>query len=85
MSENQDLRAKIRWDCRRGMLELDFIFEQFIKYGLDKLTTDELQDFQIFLDNQDPDLFAWFLGYQTPEKEHDKVWVNRVLASQQPE
>ena len=84
MSENQDLLAKIRWDCRRGMLELDFIFEQFIKYGLNELSTEELHDFQAFLDNQDPDLFAWFLGYQQPEKLTDKIWVERVLAAQQP-
>ena len=67
------------------MLELDFIFEQYIKYGLDQLSTDELNDFQLFLDNQDPDLFAWFLGYQEPEKDHDKLWVKRVLAAQQPQ
>jgi antitoxin CptB len=67
------------------MLELDFIFEQFIKYGLKQLTTEELHEFQKFLDNQDPDLFAWFLGYQQPEKDHDKVWVERVLAAQKPQ
>ena len=60
MTEIQDQIAKIRWDCRRGMLELDYIFEQFLKYGLSDLSADELQAFQKFLGNQDPDLFAWF-------------------------
>ena len=83
MAENQDLLAKIRWQCRRGMLELDYIFEQYIKNGLTQLTDDELVEFQRFLDNQDPDLFAWFLGYQQPEQDFDKYWVERVLAAQQ--
>jgi len=82
LSKNQDLIAKIRWDCRRGMLELDYVFDYFIKDGLNKLNDNELVEFQKFLDNQDPDLFAWFLGFQKPDDEFSAKWVAIVLESQ---
>ena len=82
MTEIQDQIAKIRWDCRRGMLELDYILEQYLKYGLEQLAPDELQEFQQFLENQDPDLFAWFLGYDAPKDEFDQRWVKRVMSAQ---
>ena len=83
MTEIQDKIAKIRWDCRRGMLELDYIFEEFIKNGLNSLEESELDDLQKFLTNQDPDLFAWFLGYDSPKDEFDQHWVKIVMAAQQ--
>jgi len=82
LSENQDLLAKIRWDCRRGMLELDFILEQFLKTDLGNYSTVQLASLRIFLENQDPDLFAWFLGYDKPVIENDILWVNEILARQ---
>jgi len=82
LAENQDLLAKIRWDCRRGMLELDYILAQFLKSGLEDFTHDQLVSLQTFLDNQDPDLFAWFLGYDKPTAENDIYWVSEILARQ---
>lgn len=82
MAENQDLLAKIRWDCRRGMLELDYILEQFLKSDLDDFSREQLLTLQTFLENQDPDLFAWFLGYDKPTEANDILWVKEILARQ---
>lgn len=82
MAENQDLIAKIRWDCRRGMLELDYILEQFLNSDLEDFSRAQLQTLQIFLENQDPDLFAWFLGYDRPTEANDVLWVKEILARQ---
>ena len=80
----QALIAKIRWDCRRGMLELDYIFDHFLKSNLARFSMEELVEFQQFLENQDPDLFAWFLGYEKPSNELDIKWLSTVLDAQPP-
>ena len=65
-----DRKAKINWHCRRGMLELDLIFQRFLKNGLDTLTPEQLDVFEQLLTHQDPDLYAWLMGYESPaEKE----------------
>ena len=82
MTENQDLVAKIRWQCRRGMLELDYILNHFLASGLTDFDTDELNSLQQFLDNQDPDLFAWFMGYDKPTEDNDIHWLKEILTRQ---
>jgi len=59
-------RAKIHWNCRRGMLELDIIFERFFKQHIDDLNDEQLVAFEHLLSYPDPDLFAWLMGYEKP-------------------
>ena len=84
MTENQDLVAKIRWQCRRGMLELDYILTHFLDRGLTDFDMGELNSLQQFLENQDPDLFAWFMGYDKPTEANDIHWLG-VILSRQPD
>lgn len=49
--------ARIRWDCRRGMLELDLILANFLEQGLGQLTPEETAAFQGLLGCSDPDLW----------------------------
>lgn len=59
-------KSKLTWRCRRGMLELDLLFNQFLSQKLDSLTDKEYAQLEIFLTNPDPDLYAWLMGYETP-------------------
>ncbi len=68
-------KAKINWNCRRGMLELDLIFERFFKNTFDTLSDDQVNVFERLLDQPDPDLYAWLMGYETPV---DKELMNIV-------
>ena len=61
-------KAKINWNCRRGMLELDLILERFSKRHLDALTDEQLNAFENLLSSQDPDLYTWLMGYGEPEQ-----------------
>jgi len=63
----QDKKAKLRWQCRRGMLELDLIFARFLEARIDCMTESELMSFEKFLNHSDPDLYAWLMGYEVPE------------------
>ncbi len=59
-------KAKLIWNCRRGMLELDLIFQRFLTQDLDKLTDSQIESLEELLSAQDPDLYAWFMGYEAP-------------------
>ncbi|WP_394193520.1 succinate dehydrogenase assembly factor 2 [Pseudoalteromonas atlantica] len=57
-------KARIRWACRRGMLELDVLFMPFVEEAFDSLSAQQQAVFQRLLEADDPDLFAWFMGHQ---------------------
>ena len=57
---DKDLQ-RLRWHCRRGLLELDCIFEDYLERRYLCAPEAERQQFRALLDHQDPDLQAWLL------------------------
>ncbi|MDZ7870177.1 MAG: succinate dehydrogenase assembly factor 2 [Rheinheimera sp.] len=76
------IKPRLRWACRRGMLELDVLLAPFVEHGYDALTEPEKHIFERLLACDDPDLFAWFMGHaQAPDAELRalvQVILNRV-------
>lgn len=70
--------AKIRWRMRRGMLELDIIFEQFLKNHPDNYTDEECLLLESLLELPDPDLFSWLMGYESPTEPSLKTSIEYV-------
>ena len=60
-------KAKLIWRCRRGMLELDLLFQWFIAQSLEQLTPEEMDSFELLLTAPDPDLYRWLMGSGVPE------------------
>lgn len=58
-------KARLRWACRRGMLELDVLFMPFVDEAYEQLTEQQKMDFERLLECDDPELFAWFMGHET--------------------
>ncbi|MCW3173377.1 FAD assembly factor SdhE [Shewanella subflava] len=56
--------ARVRWACRRGMLELDVLFQPFVEAHYQQLPDHEKQTFIRLLECEDPELFAWFMGHE---------------------
>ncbi len=52
---------RLRWQCRRGLLELDYIFERYLQDRYLSAPEDERAAFRLLLQEQDPDLQAWLL------------------------
>ena len=77
MSDSMDT-GKIRWKCRRGMLELDIILEQFYDMRFSALTPVEKELFNQLLDEPDPLLYGWLLGHQVPENPQHSIIVNKI-------
>jgi antitoxin CptB len=59
-------KAKIQWQCRRGMLELDLLLNPFITKHLDHLSSNQLLALEQLLNQSDPDINQWLMGYATP-------------------
>lgn len=51
---------RLRWNCRRGMLELDLVLGRFLDTHLATLTAGQLEAFEELLKYDDTDLFALF-------------------------
>lgn len=71
-------KAKIRWRCRRGMLELDILLERFVARALDSLSMVQLTQFETLLSKPDPDLYAWLMGYESPVRKELMDFVNFI-------
>lgn len=54
--------ARVRWACRRGMLELDVLFQPFVENVYQDLSDADKALFIRLLECEDPELFAWFMG-----------------------
>ena len=62
-------KARFSWHCRRGMLELDLILQNFLEQRIDHLSAQEIKAFDSLLSCTDPELLAWLMGHEEP---HDK-------------
>jgi antitoxin CptB len=57
LNENQ-----LVWRCRRGIRELDVLFDRFRKSEYPTLSDVEKANFQRLLEVQDPVIMDWLLG-----------------------
>ncbi len=58
--------AQLRWQCRRGMRELDLLLTDYLENDFPQSGEDQKQAFCELLALPDPDLIAYLLGGQTP-------------------
>ena len=57
---------RIRWRCRRGLLELDLVLERFLERRFEGLDGELLRRFDELLDEPDNDLLDLALGRTEP-------------------
>lgn len=53
---------QLRWQCRRGMLELDFVLERYLNDHYADADAAERERFRELLTAQDPELQVWLLN-----------------------
>ncbi len=59
--------AKLKWRCRRGTKELDYLLEGFLIKHYDQADSDDQALFETLLTLQDTQLILFLLGDQLPE------------------
>ena len=72
--------SKLRWRCRRGLLENDLFIERFFKRHESSLTERQAEGVRVLMDLSDNDLMDLFLRRKEPEGELNRSDVKEVLA-----
>jgi antitoxin CptB len=57
---------RIRWQCRRGLLELDLVLAKFLDHHLETLSPGGMAAFKRLLDYPDNDLWDFVTGKIAP-------------------
>jgi antitoxin CptB len=58
--------SRLRWQCRRGMRELDLLLEAFLDDGCDRLDAEERAAFERLLSYPDALLLDYLMGRAAP-------------------
>lgn len=73
-------RSRLAWRCRRGMREMDILFERFLREDYDGLGVQQQAVFEAFIDVPDADIYSWLTGHTEPENEDYRYFVERLQA-----
>lgn len=73
-------QARIKWACRRGMLELDVVIMPFYEECFESLSEQEQKDFVALLECDDPDLFNWVMQHGRSEDEKLAAMIDKIVA-----
>jgi antitoxin CptB len=74
-------KNRLLWASRRGMLELDLVLQPFIERTYPQLSPQDQQCYCRLLEQEDQDLFAWFIQREQPSDPDLQRIVDIVLTS----
>ena len=83
MTEEQ--LKKLHWASRRGMLELDVVLIPYLEQEACHFDEAQAAEYARFLEQDDPDLYAWIMGFETAKSEFSgfveaiKDFINRQI------
>ena len=77
MSDEAEFR-RLKWRCRRGMRELDQLFERWLDTRWRSASAETRDAFLRLLDSEDDRLWRWFLGHETPEDDALRALVDEM-------
>ena len=70
--------ARLAWQCRRGMLELDLLLQAFLDRDYAHATPEIQQDFVALLHHADDMLYAYLMGHMVPFEPRTAAIVARI-------
>jgi antitoxin CptB len=68
---------KVIYRARRGLKELDYYFDSYVREQYLKDDAQQKADFSELIDQEDPDLLDWFMGV-TPPPAHLAAAITRL-------
>ena len=76
---------RLKWHCRRGMLELDLLLEPFLDEVFLTLDEEDKARFYKLIESEDQDLFLWFMQTEVPQDPDLARIVDIIVTRAQPE
>jgi antitoxin CptB len=73
--------ARMRWKCRRGMLELDLLLRDFLNRGYADLDAAGQRLFDHILDYPDAVLLEWLMGRIRPTDKDVAQLVDKIRSA----
>jgi len=58
---------RLRWQCRRGVLELDLVLSRFLEREWERLSPGQRDAFKLLLEHSDTELWDLICGRSQPE------------------
>ena len=77
-NEEPDELRRLRWQCRRGLLELDLLLSRFLANDYPNLNAQGQQCFRDLLEQPDALLWSWLQG-QDPAPDNFKQVIMKVM------
>ena len=68
-----DAERRLRWRCRRGLLELDIVLERFVRQSYAAMSNEQRVVFDELLDMPDTELWDAVTGKKEPAYAHQRV------------
>lgn len=72
--------SKLRWRCRRGLLENDLLIERYFNRHASGISVTQAEGLTMLMDLSDNDLLDLLLRRKEPSGEIDTAAVREVLA-----
>jgi antitoxin CptB len=72
--------SRLRWRCRRGMLELDQLMLRWLDREGPTASSAQLVLFERLLDIEDDQLWRWCMRREQPQEQELHELVERILA-----
>jgi antitoxin CptB len=74
---------RLKWRCRRGLLENDLLIERYFRRHGDAITRTQALALERLMALSDPDLLDLLLGRAAPQGDLDRPEIRAVLATMQ--
>jgi antitoxin CptB len=73
-------QSRLRWQCRRGMRELDELLLRYLERAYPDADAEEKAAFEAVLSLSDPELNSYLLQQQTPPSGAIARVIDRILS-----
>lgn len=81
LSVDSVFMERVRWRCRRGMLEMDILLGRFVEQRYAQMDEQQREAFDELLDLADTDLWDMVRGDKVPEQARQREvleWLKQV-------
>lgn len=70
--------SKLKWQCRRGMKELDVLLTRYLEHKYQQAPVEEQQTFQALLELPNSELYAYLVEQKTFSDKNMQILAEKI-------